>query len=343
MSLREPIVLTRELLVLASMCLSPNTDISDYEFPLRRRYHPDVDTQLRPTNTMQSRRDSALPLPRTQTIEFAPHPPPPPHSHSHSHSHQHPHLHSHPPVRHGHARQDSFATSYASGFPRSRTFDSRGGGIARSHSFTRVPTLQPERDIGFGGFPWPTTLLSRLVNWVFPGIRRRLQRTLTVPRTATYMSGRSGGPSSTVNDTTRPTYLSFDTVVGHNSAFDMLSDEQLEELGGVEYRALHMLLWVIGLVRFHTFCFIPSTDDIHVQYHVGCQLLSALVIAPYISTKRWTSAFNPPLLHRHVHPVWFTAFQAVSAYTNTGMSLSDQSMIPFQTAYGMVGAWSSSE
>ena len=35
-------------------------------------------------------------------------------------------------------------------------------------------------------------------------------------------------------------------------------------------------------------------------------------------------------------PAWFAAFQTVSAYTNTGMSLVDQSMVPFQKAYPMI-------
>lgn len=40
--------------------------------------------------------------------------------------------------------------------------------------------------------------------------------------------------------------------VGRNSAFlntDDLTDEQLEELGGIEYRALRALTWIVGLVR----------------------------------------------------------------------------------------------
>jgi Trk-type K+ transport system membrane component len=32
----------------------------------------------------------------------------------------------------------------------------------------------------------------------------------------------------------------------------------------------------------------------------------------------------------------FGLFQVISAYTNTGMSLVDQSMVPFQKAYGMI-------
>lgn len=67
---------------------------------------------------------------------------------------------------------------------------------------------------------------------------------------------------------------------------------------------------------------------------------------------RWQDAFRPPTLRRNLSPVWwvffptihavsdtckkydrFSLFQVVSSYTNTGMSLEDQSMIPFQRAY----------
>ena len=43
-------------------------------------------------------------------------------------------------------------------------------------------------------------------------------------------------------------YLSFWAIVGRNSAFRNLSTEQIEELGGVEYRALTALLWIVPLV-----------------------------------------------------------------------------------------------
>ena len=55
-----------------------------------------------------------------------------------------------------------------------------------------------------------------------------------------------------------------------------------------------------------------------------------------MSMPRWRGDFEPPNLHRYVPPAWFAAFQVVSAYTNTGMSLVDQSMVPFQRAYPMV-------
>ena len=45
-------------------------------------------------------------------------------------------------------------------------------------------------------------------------------------------------------------YVSFDAVVGHNSSFESLTEEQLEELGGVEFRALNALLWIVGIVCY---------------------------------------------------------------------------------------------
>ena len=44
----------------------------------------------------------------------------------------------------------------------------------------------------------------------------------------------------------------------------------------------------------------------------------------------------PPAVHKKVVPAWFAAFQVVSAFTNTGMSLSDSSMTPYQKAYPMI-------
>jgi hypothetical protein len=49
-------------------------------------------------------------------------------------------------------------------------------------------------------------------------------------------------------------YISFDAVVGRNSTFHLLTNEQLEELGGVEYRALNALLFIVGGVGL-----IPAT------------------------------------------------------------------------------------
>ncbi|KAH9932738.1 TrkH-domain-containing protein [Epithele typhae] len=121
-------------------------------------------------------------------------------------------------------------------------------------------------------------------------------------------------------------YLSFSATVRRNSAFYGLTAENIEELGGVEYRALSALLWIIPV------------------YYFGILAVSFIIIAPYMSLPEWESNFHPPLQHRVINPVWFSAFQVIGAWANTGratsvqsgntwISLVDQNVVPFQTAY----------
>ncbi|KAF7422341.1 low affinity potassium transporter [Pleurotus ostreatus] len=170
---------------------------------------------------------------------------------------------------------------------------------------------------GFGGFPMPDEIFSQLV--------RKL-------------SSRSHSTNHPRRPEIQrpPSYLRFNPIIGRNSTFYLQSEEQLIELGGVEYRALNALLILVPC------------------YHIGLQLIAFIILAPYISTHKWSSNFVPPQVHRRIPPPWwgiyylqlalltepdyhrFALFQSISSYTNNGMSLVDQSMVPFQRAYVMV-------
>ncbi|KAI6163432.1 cation transport protein-domain-containing protein [Pisolithus thermaeus] len=201
--------------------------------------------------------------------------------------------------------------------------------VPRSDGYLELPQSQSVYR-NFGGFPMPHQILGRFLGRLFPKAKVRLHKTMTIPVTTSLTGGsilshgRRGSlaaPDRDISaaDASKPTaYISFRATVGRNSAFHALTNEQLEELGGVEYRALNALLWLVAM------------------YHFGIQIVSFVVIAPYMSMSRWSSDFNPPALQRPVSPVWFSLFQVISAYTNTGMSLVDQSMVPFQTAYPMI-------
>ncbi|QRV98028.1 potassium/sodium transporter [Ceratobasidium sp. AG-Ba] len=194
----------------------------------------------------------------------------------------------------GRQRMGSVSSPY---FPRTAT--------GRSYGTTRVGTSTqlPSNQSGYGGFPMPHELAGR-------AIKKYLPQTFTLPRTLT---------GASVAAESRPVpYISFNAIVGRNSQFHDLSQEEQEELGGVEYRALTALLWIIA------------------GYHIGSQLLAFVIIAPYSSMRRWSDVFREPQQHRFIPPTWFAMFQVVSAYTNAGMSLIDQSMVPFQTAYPMI-------
>ena len=99
----------------------------------------------------------------------------------------------------------------------------------------------------FGGFPMPHHIIQRIVHALFPKLHHKIARTVTIPVTTTITSLRG----ETLEGARPVPYISFDAVVGRNSAFHLLTKEQLEELGGVEYRAVNALLWIVALVRVH--------------------------------------------------------------------------------------------
>lgn len=106
----------------------------------------------------------------------------------------------------------------------------------------------------------PHKLLGMLFLRLFPRAANRLRRTVTIPTTTALAGGELGrtasisgagrrGAVGNIPEGSKPVaYISFDAIVGRNSAFQMLTSEQLEELGGVEYRGLNALLWLVALV-----------------------------------------------------------------------------------------------
>ena len=100
-----------------------------------------------------------------------------------------------------------------------------------------------------------------------------------------------------------------DVFIGRNSQFSNLSLAQREKLGGVEYRALSVLAWVVPL------------------YFFLWQFLGCLGMGAWVNNNRpGTARINGE------NPWWVGAFNAVSAFNNSGMSLLDANMVAFQTA-----------
>jgi hypothetical protein len=89
---------------------------------------------------------------------------------------------------------------------------------------------------------------------------------MTMPATASLIPSMAG---AAVGKKQVP-YISFEAVVGRNSAFHLLTKDQLEEIGGVEYRALNALLWIVASVRFwprYPFILTLTTE---VHFEVPC-------------------------------------------------------------------------
>ncbi|KAL7423539.1 hypothetical protein Q5752_001119 [Cryptotrichosporon argae] len=112
-------------------------------------------------------------------------------------------------------------------------------------------------------------------------------------------------------------------VVGRNSRFftEELDDEELEQLGGVEYRALRLLSY---LVAGYIFCF---------------QVIPFAIIAIYFSqVNTWDPSFIAASGAQSgtVNKSWYSLFQVVAAYSGAGLSLVDESMTPFKTCYLLI-------
>ncbi|CAD6452603.1 f2c3a7ca-9e18-4261-9248-8549f93af24e [Sclerotinia trifoliorum] len=106
-------------------------------------------------------------------------------------------------------------------------------------------------------------------------------------------------------------YLSWAPTIGRNSAFVDLTEQQREELGGIEYRSLKSLALILSC------------------YFIGFSIFAVVCLLPWI-------------LHNHTYGsiveevgqgrVWWGIFTANSAFTDLGFTLTPDSMISFNTA-----------
>lgn len=97
---------------------------------------------------------------------------------------------------------------------------------------------QSNMERGFGGFPNPLSIAAQYARSRIPTI----DRTFTVPRSTTVTSMHSIGASPTIEGSARQVpYISFDAQVGRNSVFKHLTNEQADELGGIEYRVCSLI------------------------------------------------------------------------------------------------------
>lgn len=121
----------------------------------------------------------------------------------------------------------------------------------RTYSVRPSVSQRPDTKLsGFGGFPTPFEILRMAIERFFPKASMKLSRTMTMPRTNS-IAGRgtiTSAPGASEEDNKEVPYISFQAIVGRNSRFHGLTEEQMDELGGVEYRALRVLLIIVCAV-----------------------------------------------------------------------------------------------
>ncbi|KAL2062692.1 hypothetical protein VTL71DRAFT_5764 [Oculimacula yallundae] len=127
-------------------------------------------------------------------------------------------------------------------------------------------------------------------------------------RAATFQTIKSA--LSREKDETMP-YLSWEPTVGRNSAFVNLTEDQREELGGIEYRSLKSLAMILT------------------AYFVGFSIFGVISLTPWIYKN---PSFGDIVRKDGQGRAWWGIFTANSAFTDLGFTLTPDSMISFQRA-----------
>lgn len=106
-------------------------------------------------------------------------------------------------------------------------------------------------------------------------------------------------------------YLSWQPTVGRNSAFVDMTEEQREELGGIEYRSLKSLALIL------------------VAYYIGFTLLGLINFIPWILNQ---DHYGSVVEAAGARRIWWAFFTSNSSFTDLGFTLTPDSMISFQRA-----------
>ncbi|CAG9937668.1 unnamed protein product [Clonostachys rosea f. rosea IK726] len=114
-------------------------------------------------------------------------------------------------------------------------------------------------------------------------------------------------------------YLSYNPTIGRNSNFVGLTLEQREELGGIEYRSLRTLAFIL------------------LGYFWGFHLLAITCLLPFILHN---NHYGDILADFGVGRVWWAFWSANLSFMDVGFSLTPDSMISFQTSeYVLMVLW----
>ncbi|EFY87055.1 potassium transporter, putative [Metarhizium acridum CQMa 102] len=110
----------------------------------------------------------------------------------------------------------------------------------------------------------------------------------------------------------RPNPLAFLTSknIGRNGDFINLTSEEKIQVSSIEHKVLQLLSLVVPL------------------YFTLWQVLGCVGLGAWIATNQ-----ARPALENGINPWWLGIFNGVSAFNNSGMSLLDANMVPFQAAY----------
>lgn len=149
----------------------------------------------------------------------------------------------------------------------------------------------------------------------------RIMRTSNFSRSASRSSDQNAPPNESddeehyfsgtehsLNRVMSTNYLSWVPTIGRNSTFVHLTDEQKEELGGVEYRAVKLLIKIIVL------------------YYVGFHIIAFSLFVGFINVAK---GYSVEMRALGFSPTWWGFFTAQSVFNDLGLTLTPDSMMSY--------------
>lgn len=111
-------------------------------------------------------------------------------------------------------------------------------------------------------------------------------------------------------------YLSWVPTIGRNSTFIHMTDEQKKELGGVEYRAVKLLIKVL------------------VVFYIGFHIVAFLFFVIFINIAK---GYAVKMRADGISPTWWGFFTAQSSFNDLGLTLTPNSMLTYnKSAYILI-------
>ncbi|KAG4306581.1 hypothetical protein PORY_000569 [Pneumocystis oryctolagi] len=104
-------------------------------------------------------------------------------------------------------------------------------------------------------------------------------------------------------------YLSYQPTIGRNSAFVTLTKEQRDELGGIEYRALKLLCWIL------------------IGYYISIHVFAAICFLIFSSSAK---SYQKAITDSLASSSWWAFFTSASLFNDFGMTLDPMSMVKYR-------------
>lgn len=144
-------------------------------------------------------------------------------------------------------------------------------------------------------------------------IRTGPRLSISTTRRASMDAAASMSAARTATFDRKDTYVPNSGYLMRNSNFHDLTEADRRRLGGTEYKAVVFLSWLVPV------------------YFILWQLISCIALGAYVNAYYYDTARQNGL-----NPWWVGAFNAVSAFNNSGMSLLDANMVAFNEAIYML-------